>query len=65
MTTSKSIKVMMVDDHTVVRSGLGAVIMVSEGIELVGEAESGEEAVRLCEQLQTDVILMDLLMPAV
>ena len=54
---------MIVDDHTVVRSGLGAVISVSEGIELIGEAENGEEAVRICEQLQPDVVLMDLLMP--
>lgn len=63
MTTNKPIKVMIVDDHTVVRSGLGAVISISEGIELVGEAENGEEAVRFCEQIQPDVILMDLLMP--
>ena len=63
MTIPKSIRVMIVDDHTVVRSGLGAVLASSEGMELVGEAEDGEEAIRLCEQLQPDVVLMDLLMP--
>jgi NarL family two-component system response regulator LiaR len=57
------IKVMLVDDHAVVRSGLGAFLLVFDDLELVGEANSGEEAVRLCEQLQPDVILMDLIMP--
>jgi NarL family two-component system response regulator LiaR len=57
------IKVMLVDDHAVVRSGLGAFLLVFDDLELVGEASSGEEAVRLCEQLQPDVILMDLVMP--
>ena len=59
----KPIRVIIVDDHTVVRSGLGAVLASSDGMELVGEAENGEEAVRLCEQLQPDIVLMDLLMP--
>jgi len=63
MTESGSIRVIIVDDHTVVRSGLRAVLDVSEGIELVGEAGDGEEAVKICESLQPDVILMDLQMP--
>ena len=63
MTTSENIKVVIVDDHTVVRSGLGAVLDTSEGVELVGEASDGEEAVRICERLQPDVVLMDLQMP--
>ena len=63
MTMPKPIRVMIVDDHTVVRSGLGAVLASSEGMELVGEAENGEEAIRFCERLQPDVVLMDLLMP--
>jgi len=63
MTTSENIKVMIVDDHTVVRSGLGAVLDTAESMELVGEAGDGEEAVRICERLQPDVILMDLQMP--
>ena len=63
MTTSDNIRVIIVDDHTVVRSGLGAVLDTSEGMELVGEAGDGEEAIRICESLQPDVVLMDLQMP--
>lgn len=63
MTMPKPIRVMIVDDHTVVRSGLGAVLAVSDDMSLVGEAGDGEEAIQLCELVQPDVILMDLLMP--
>lgn len=63
MTEYESIKVIIVDDHAVVRSGLGAVLDASEGIELIGEAGDGEEAVNICENLQPDVVLMDLQMP--
>jgi NarL family two-component system response regulator LiaR len=57
------IRVLLVDDHAVVRSGLGAFLLAFDDLELVGEAGSGREAVRLCEQLQPDVVLMDLVMP--
>jgi NarL family two-component system response regulator LiaR len=63
MTELMPIRVMLVDDHTVVRRGLGAVLSVSDDMRLVGEAGDGEEAIRLCERLQPDVILMDVLMP--
>lgn len=63
MTELIPIRVMLVDDHTVVRRGLGAVLEVSDDMSLVGEASDGEEAIQLCERLQPDVILMDLLMP--
>ena len=63
MTVLIPIRVMLVDDHTVVRLGLGAVLSVSDDMRLVGEAGNGEEAIQLCERLQPDVILMDLLMP--
>jgi len=63
MTETKPIRVMLVDDHTVVRSGLGAVLSSSEDMLLVGEASDGEEAVRVCQRVGPDVILMDLLMP--
>jgi NarL family two-component system response regulator LiaR len=59
----KPIRVMLVDDHTVVRSGLSAILLVYDDMELVGEARDGHEAVRLCEQVNPDVILMDLVMP--
>ena len=57
------IKVMLVDDHAVVRSGLGAFLLASDDLELVGEAASGEEAVRRCRSFAPDVVLMDLVMP--
>jgi two-component system, NarL family, response regulator LiaR len=63
MGESAPIRILLVDDHAVVRSGLGAVLMSYDDMELVGEAGNGEEAVRLCEKLQPDVVLMDLLMP--
>ena len=63
MAESVPIRVLLVDDHVVVRSGLGAVLAVNDDMILVGEAGDGEEAVRCCERLKPDVILMDLLMP--
>lgn len=60
----KPIRVMVVDDHAVVRSGLSAFLFAFDDLELVAEASSGEEAVALCEQHQPDVVLMDLMMPA-
>ena len=63
MNESNPIRVMLVDDHAVVRSGLSAFLMVFDDLELVAEAGSGKEALRLCEQFQPDVALMDLVMP--
>ena len=63
MKQGKQIRVMLVDDHLVVRSGLGAVLMSEEDLSLVGEAGNGEDAIRMCERLQPDVVLMDLMMP--
>jgi two-component system, NarL family, response regulator LiaR len=63
MAESVPIKVLLVDDHAVVRSGLGAVLLSYDDMTLVGEAGNGEEAIRLCEKLKPDVVLMDLLMP--
>jgi NarL family two-component system response regulator LiaR len=63
MTQSNPIRVMLVDDHAVVRSGLAAFLLAFDDLELVGEAGGGKEAVRLCEQVQPDVVLMDLVMP--
>ena len=63
MTTQPPIRVMIVDDHAVVRSGLGAFLMAFDDLELVGEAGSGEEALQQLDQARPDVILMDLVMP--
>jgi NarL family two-component system response regulator LiaR len=54
---------MLVDDHAVVRSGLAAFLSAYDDFRLVAEASDGEEAIRLCERVQPDVILMDLIMP--
>jgi len=60
---SNAIRIMLVDDHAVVRSGLGAFLSVNPDFELVGEAENGEQAVVRANLLKPDVILMDLMMP--
>ncbi len=57
------IRVVLVDDHAVVRSGLIAFLLAFEDLHLVGEAADGEEAVRLCLRVRPDVVLMDLMMP--
>ena len=63
MGEEKPIRVMIVDDHAVVRSGLAAFLTVFDDLQLVGEAGSGVEALQLCEQAAVDVVLMDLMMP--
>jgi two-component system, NarL family, response regulator LiaR len=62
MNEQNRIKVMIVDDHGVVRSGLGAFLQVFDDLELCGEAESGERALSLCETARPDVVLMDLVL---
>ena len=57
------IKVLIADDHHVVRRGLLFFLKTQKDIEVVGEAKNGAEAVQLVEQLQPDVVLMDLVMP--
>ena len=57
------IRVLVVDDHAVVREGLRTYLALQDGIEVVGEAADGEEALAAAERLRPDVILMDLVMP--
>ena len=63
MREDKPIRVMLVDDHAVVRSGLAAFLTVFDDLQLVGQAAGGAEAIRLCQQVEVDVVLMDLMMP--
>jgi len=63
MIPSQPIRVMVVDDHTMVRRGLATFLKVFDELELAGEAASGEAAIELCGQIMPDVILMDLMMP--
>src|SRR6185437_8115885 len=57
------IRILLVDDHAVVREGLRAFLALQDGFEIVGEAADGEEAVERASELEPDVILMDLVMP--
>ena len=61
---SKPIRVMLVDDHMMVRRGLATILKVFDDLQLVGEADSGESAVQLCADFLPDVILMDMVLPA-
>jgi len=63
MAEKEPIRVIIVDDQAIVRSGLGAFLMAYDELHLVGEARDGEEAIQLCELVQPDVVLMDLKMP--
>jgi two-component system, NarL family, response regulator LiaR len=65
MTSSppQPIRVMLVDDHAMVRRGLATFMMVFDDFKLVGEAENGENAIQICAEVLPDVILMDMVMP--
>jgi len=60
---SRPIRVLVADDHLVVRRGLATLLLAFDDIILVGEAQNGAEAIALCATAQPDVVLMDLLMP--
>jgi len=60
---SEPIRILIVDDHQLVRQGLMAMLSVKPGIEVVGQAKDGVEAVELAHSLKPDIILLDLLMP--
>ena len=60
-----TIKILLVDDHTVVRSGLSKFLMVNKDLKLIGEASDGAEAVQMVALHKPDVVLMDLMMPGV
>jgi len=60
---SPRIRVLVVDDHAMVRRGLATFLKVFDDLELAGEAADGQAAIQLCVQLQPDVVLMDMVMP--
>ena len=60
---SDTTRVMIVDHHAIVRSGLAAFLSVTDYCVLVGEAENGVQALRMCAEVEPDVVLMDLVMP--
>jgi len=60
---SSEIRVLIVDDHAVVRKGLAMVLDLEQDITIVGEAENGEQATRMAGTLQPDVVLLDRVMP--
>lgn len=63
MTETQTIRVLIADDHILVRSGLKLFLQAFDDLQLVGEAGSGEEALGLCARVTPDVVLMDLMMP--
>jgi DNA-binding NarL/FixJ family response regulator len=63
MASMKTIKTLLADDHTIVREGLRALLLADKGIEVIGEAHNGREAVEMTEALKPDVVVMDIAMP--
>lgn len=63
MHKAERIKVMIVDDHPVVRSGMATMLLAFDDLELIGEAASGSAALAKCQQEVPDVVLMDMMMP--
>ena len=59
----KKIRILLVDDHAVVRMGLAALLSAKADLEVVGQARSGEQAVAESRRLRPDVVVMDLMMP--
>lgn len=65
MDESDPIRVMIVDDHAMVRSGLGILLGQYDDLKVVAEAADAEEAIRLCANLQPDLLLMDIILPGI
>lgn len=59
------VRVLLVDDHAVVRAGLKTLLKAAERMQIVGEASSGEEAVEMAETLEPDIVVMDRAMPGI
>lgn len=59
----KQVRIVIVDDHAVVRSGLSDFVLAFDDFDLIGEADGGRQAVEICTRLKPDVVLMDMVMP--
>jgi two-component system, NarL family, response regulator LiaR len=60
---TQSVKILVVDDHPMIRRGIASLINASEGLECVAEAVDGIEALEVCARTQVDIVLMDMIMP--
>ena len=65
MDNRKTIKVILVDDHDLVRTGIKLILQNAPGVSVVGEASTGEEAVKIARETPHDVILLDVMMPGI
>ena len=63
MPTAGNVRVMVVDDHLIMREGLKELLGKSEGFDVIGQAGDGEEAIRVAPDLEPDVVIMDVMMP--
>jgi NarL family two-component system response regulator LiaR len=63
MSEPEPIRVLIADDHSMVRRGLATILKIQPDLQLVGEASNGREAAEVCGRVQPDVVLMDLMMP--
>ncbi len=61
--TKNRTRLLIVDDHKIVRNGLEIFLTLYDDIEIVGEAKNGKQAVNLCQEIKPDIVLMDLMMP--
>jgi DNA-binding NarL/FixJ family response regulator len=61
---TEKVKVLIVDDHAIVREGLKAVLQIDAGLQVVGEASNGKQAIQMARSLRPNVVLIDVLMPA-
>jgi two-component system, NarL family, response regulator LiaR len=61
--TTQPIRVLLVDDHTMVRRGLAIFLKVFDDLQMVGEADNGADAIQRCAEIRPDVVLMDMVMP--
>ena len=60
---SPKLKILIVDDHAIVRDGLSAILKFPKDISVIGEADDGESAIRQVTELKPDVVILDLMMP--